>query len=233
MKSSPLLFRAEMVCAILREIDSKTQTRRTEGLDAVNAAPDDWNPLFIIPAIGLQNKKPTVQFLNSRTGLIVDCISKKGMPGDQIWVREDYYQFGHWEPVANVKTKRGRQKWKFCPESDRITFDPPKGFYGGRRNQRPGEFKWFKRLARFMPRKYSRITLELTAVRVERLNSISEADAKAEGVADTFDARIASKFVGGNPGPAQMEYWALWESINGPGSWAANQWVWVYEFKKL
>lgn len=87
-----------------------------------------------------------------------------------------------------------------------------------------------------MPRWASRITLRVTAVKVERLNSISEEDAKAEGV---------------EPHPKEPEWWrsyaspdhfapsatlsfaTLWESINGPGSWDANPWVAAYTFERI
>ena len=88
-----------------------------------------------------------------------------------------------------------------------------------------------------MPRWASRITLEITSVRVERLQEISIEDAKAEGawgpddsivqkVTDYFGTDIFSA----NPRKA---FQMLWESINGPDSWAANPWVWVIEFRRL
>lgn len=79
--------------------------------------------------------------------------------------------------------------------------------------------KW--RPSIFMPRRASRITLEIISVRVERLKDISVDDAYAEGI-------------GHLPGiSAQESYKMLWESINGKGSWALKPWVWVIEFKKL
>ena len=75
----------------------------------------------------------------------------------------------------------------------------------------------------FMLRWASRILLEITAVRVERLQGISDADARAEGISK-------------NQCPdwhAAMDCKVLWQSINGPGSWAANPWVWVVEFRRL
>lgn len=71
-----------------------------------------------------------------------------------------------------------------------------------------------------MPRRASRITLEITGVRVERLNDIGQFDAAAEGVIPDDE-----DFVGA--------FMALWESIAGPGSWDANPWVWVIEFKRM
>ncbi|EFQ9163155.1 hypothetical protein H0M52_005499, partial [Salmonella enterica] len=73
-----------------------------------------------------------------------------------------------------------------------------------------------------MPRWASRITLEITGVRVERLNSITESDAEAEGVTDTG---FGDLLVDG--------YRYLWKYIYGEESWAANPWVWVIEFKRV
>lgn len=77
-----------------------------------------------------------------------------------------------------------------------------------------------------MPRWVSRITLEITGVRIERLLDISEADALAEGVAPSSEP-------GAVFAPAKSAYCDLWESINGPGSWFLNPWVWVVEFKVI
>jgi hypothetical protein len=102
----------------------------------------------------------------------------------------------------------------------------------------------------FMPRWASRIDLEITGIRVERLQDCSEADAMADGItmesviigancngvrhseehADRFfyDGCIDEVFESGVDA-----YRALWESINGPGSWDANPWVWVIEFRRV
>ena len=77
-----------------------------------------------------------------------------------------------------------------------------------------------------MPRWASRITLEVVSVRVERLQDISEEDAKAEGAAIMKHDAIGWH-------SHKRGFQSLWESINGPGSWEANQWVWVVEFKRI
>jgi len=82
-----------------------------------------------------------------------------------------------------------------------------------------------------MPRWASRIDLEVTNVRLEWLNDISEEDAIAEGVTIKQDARIAAHVCGDTP--ARMEYWHLWESINGKGSWERNPLVFAYTFKRI
>lgn len=113
-----------------------------------------------------------------------------------------------------------------------------------------------------MPRWASRITLEVTAVRVERLQDISEGEAKAEGIVETdwgmnapagtmsidggktyhpFKERaIPWRFHSGDAtgpgsclGSARSAFANLWESINGAGSWDANPLVWVVEFKRI
>lgn len=81
--------------------------------------------------------------------------------------------------------------------------------------------KW--RPSIFMPRQASRLTLEITGVRVERLTTISVSDAIAEGYDGSVDDPID---------PSVKWYSRLWESINGAGSWAANPWVWVIEFRR-
>lgn len=97
------------------------------------------------------------------------------------------------------------------------------------------------RHARFMPRTFSRITLEVTGVRCERLQGISEEDAVAEGIrrpedisaqeADVYEGAEKILFNALNqPGDA---FRRLWESIHGEGSWQLNPWLWVYEFKRL
>lgn len=77
----------------------------------------------------------------------------------------------------------------------------------------------------FMPRKYSRITLEIVSVRVERLQEISEADAMAEGVTLLGTTRWETE--------GRDAYHTLWESINGNGSWEINPWIWRLEFRRV
>lgn len=74
----------------------------------------------------------------------------------------------------------------------------------------------------FMPREACRIMLEVTDVRVERLQDITEEDAIAEGTVRIHRYKTMV-----------WEYETLWESINGKGSWEKNPWVWVIEFKKI
>jgi hypothetical protein len=76
----------------------------------------------------------------------------------------------------------------------------------------------------YMPRALSRITLEITGVRVERVQSIGEEDALAEGITR---AELREH------GYAEEAFRRLWEKINGADSWAANPWVWCLEFRRI
>lgn len=122
-----------------------------------------------------------------------------GMPGDRLWVKETW--------AHNYRAPLGA--------SDRR----PYVLY--RANGDDAE-KWTPSI--FMRRRSSRITLEITAVRVERLNDISADDAMAEGI-DTLSGIPTVNAI--------SDYRALWESINGAGSWAANPWVWVISFRRI
>ena len=95
----------------------------------------------------------------------------------------------------------------------------------------------------FMRRENSRITLEITGVRVERLLDISESDVKSEGALSLEYAGLTTyQDYSLNDDEAEVSsmlesptasFKSLWESINGPGSWDLNPWVWVVEFKRV
>ena len=121
--------------------------------------------------------------------------SPYGQPGDRLWVKETHL------PTAHGTFYRA--------DLDPIEAAGIGGMYGG----------WKPSI--FMRRELSRITLEITDIRVERLNDISERDAKEEGV-EWWPALL--------PIPLYRD---LWESINGPDSWEKNPWVWVIHFNKL
>lgn len=136
-----------------------------------------------------------------------------GIVGDRLWVREAWAWPGEEEYLykgrpADVQLVTEWQKDLNCCQ-----------------------VKWMPSI--YMPRQACRTVLEITDVRVERLQSISDADALAEGVTVRPDAEIAARVAGPPETGARMEFFALWESINGKGSWALNPWVWVIEFRKV
>lgn len=170
----------------------------------------------------------------------------KYQPGDILYVREEHYAFGYWQDVEGEFTATGKQKRKFVTTGAHYFPDEkeaPTAFSNKCRKE-----GWYKRLARFMPKSYTRTWLEVTDVRIERLQDITEDEAILEGVEVINDPRgkcyksyeiihegkhkgTAHPFaVAPNASPI-WSFRELWESINGPKSFDANPWVWVISFK--
>lgn len=146
-----------------------------------------------------------------------------GQPGDRLWVRETF-------ALSVVDSDGGSpqdepENWDVIYRAD--PDQPGGGWADGEGNAIAAPWK----PSIHMPRWASRILLGITSVRVERLRDISEADARAEGI--TIEDRHMSGYCAGEylP-PAVRAYRDLWESIEGPGSWNANPWVWVIEFRR-
>jgi len=222
-KERPILFTAPMVRALLD--GSKTQTRRIikpqpSGLPklALHLAKRGWPEWFT------DNWR---QF----------C--KYGHHGDHLWVRESW-RIGAWNEnggeiaVDYLADNYSRREWLQVPEADdfekywlQCCDDCDKAGIEadeeGQYHWEPGQSPCRIRPSIFMPRWASRITLEIINVRVERLQDISKADCIAEGMQGLNDVHAGW----------HQSYAALWESINGPGSWDANPWVWVIEFKRV
>lgn len=162
-------------------------------------------------------------------------------PGDRLYVREAYYQFGHWEPVEGEQTKGGKQKWAFVGVPSMVTFDPPADFLSSRSLPFPGAPRWYKRLGRFMPRALSRMTLLVTDVRVERLQDISEADAIAEGIEARgfgcmwgwIDYLEQNPYMTRHYSDPRESYRSLWNSLHTDHGtrWEDNPWIVVVTFE--
>lgn len=142
-----------------------------------------------------------------------------GQPGDRLWVRESF-----WEDLDGTIYKADQERG-----SPWLEVGAYKAIRTGA-NGTPYVSNWGWRPSIHMPRRASRITLEVTGVRVERLQDISVADAIAEGVNIHPDHHSKPRESIYSPVQAYRD---LWESINGPGSWEANPWVWVVEFKRI
>ena len=141
-----------------------------------------------------------------------------GKPGDRIWVRETWAEAGASAP--DLKLYRANY-----PEHVPSIYEnvPP-----------AEEIRWTPSI--HMPRWASRILLEITDVRAERLNTISEEDARAEGIIDGGCLNCGEPEPCGcaNPEPDATDAFAyLWQSIYGQENWNADPWVWVIEFKRV
>lgn len=216
MSDRGILFSAPMVRALLA--GTKTQTRRPLRNPEYYGCPTGDCP---------HDKQAEC---NAHMGELTD--KEKGYAvGDRLYVRESYYQRGAWFPT-NELTKGGATKWGFVSDDpDEFSFDAPAEFFTARQKERPREIRWHKRLGRFMPRRYSRLTLTVTDVRVERLQDISQHDAYAEGCERVYVPDNVPLPAGCDANNTyKVGYALLWNSINGPGSWLANPWVVAISF---
>lgn len=168
-----------------------------------------------------------------RVNLLTRC--PQGQPGDQLWVRETFATLAPGSYEEEAPRKFPGQWVRYAANRDDAAL------------ARCNDQRWHPSI--HMPRWASRITLEVTGVRIERLQDISEEDAKAEGLAavakdgNLFKWGIPDR--DGLPGGCDDGWpWAqwdadpraafrrLWDSIYQDGkSWDANPWVWVAEFE--
>lgn len=137
-----------------------------------------------------------------------------GPAGDRLYVRENGWQ----RPERTQKMMReGADTWEpYYYDADGYNDTDSEQFKAWGFKRRPSIH---------MPRAASRILLEIVSVRVERLQDISEVDALYEGAVRDESVGPFGGYVSG--------YRALWESIIGPGSWAANPWVWAISFRRI
>jgi len=192
MTTRPILFSAPMVRAILD--GTKTQTRRIVKSNYCQATE--------FKAMESNGEDYFAWFCSGFDGYPIKC--PYGKPGDQLWVRETFRLFDSSTECA-------------CYDDCRCAKYHGKPIYRATDDTMDGPWK----PSIFMPRWASRITLEVTGIKVERLQDISARDALGEGV---------GHHTMGNP---IVCYLSLWESINGPGSWDANPFVWVIEFNRI
>lgn len=227
MKERPILFSAPMVRAILD--GKKTQTRRVvKPQPTFDEHRREWSWENKRGRIAWTGEKPLAA---ARLGALDLC--PHGGVGDRLWVRETWYCdhafAGDYEAMHDMGVQYPPEKchaeWA---EEMYFRADVPSGrfadagYWGESGCWRPSIF---------MPRWASRITLEITDVRVERLQDISEEDAKAEGVVPFVRDEEGDCWTDGKYRTA-FNY--LWESINGKRApWSSNPWVWVISFRRV
>ena len=214
MKERPILFSAPMVRAILD--GRKTQTRRVVKFIPQLGEPEYWCKMAV-------SEPAKLSFLAGD----YTRYCPYGERGERLWVKETWADHCAADASCAIHYRAGGCRAMLCSDSGA---GDPVGL-GRELPENPiRPSKWKPSI--FMPRWASRITLEITAVRVERLQAISEEEAKAEGcdVADLhrcYPSRHAAMIRTYRRG-----YEELWGQINGPDSWTANPWVWVIEFKR-
>jgi len=243
MKSRPILFSKDMVEAILQ--GRKTQTRRIIK-DSFNGCwtnggphPCPNDPVVMHP--GELIKDYEGQYHRYEAEVVeawfhcstMDKLAKcpYGKISDILYGREAFYAYGYWD-------KDILGNWTFFDLSDlndigwKYENDPPDSIMKKREFQVKG---WFKRPSLFMPKKASRIWLQITDIRVERLMDILEKDAIAEGILRRESGAwqdYSPKFASFWCDPIKS-YISLWNSINGKDAHKINPWVWVIEFENI
>jgi len=207
MKARPILFKPDMVRAILD--GRKTETRRivkAPVLTYERLSGEAWD-------MDVKDGVLTASTTSYRRGVPpmaaggFDLACPYGVPGDVLWVRE---AFSGWHGNEGAPPS----EWDAHPDLIWYWADGNVASFDATR----------PKPSIHMPKWASRLTLEITDVRVERLQDISEEDAECEGVVPA----TPPEQTGARHKPA-FRY--LWEGINGEKSWAANPWVWVVEFR--
>jgi hypothetical protein len=204
MKEIPILFSTPMVQAILA--GRKTQTRRIVKISDVLEYPDRFR--YVGNSTTKEIYRPAIKYddrvwhefglkANNAPAWVTTC--PYGQPGDVLWGRETWSKI-HYESVD------------------------PEPTYFFKADDKSGLTRIWKPSIH-MPKVAARIWLEVEMVGVERLQDISEEDAKAEGATEGFwpQKEICHR----------LSYRDIWDSINGINAWEANPWVWVIKFKRI
>ena len=233
-----VLFSGPMVRAILD--GTKTQTRRV-----MKPQPDDATDL----GLWAWSPRKGVSGYNQRTAYL-GC--PYGVPGDRLWVRETWADVNTESgPALMYRADSEVRNWrdfstKFGPDygaGPSMDYDSYAGDYtmwwSDLHAGAPGH-RW--RPSIHMPRWASRLTLEVAGVRVERVQNISEADARAEGCecasALAWDSAVGASdpYAAAVANGHRAAFRKLWDSLNGRkegSSWKDNPWVWVVECRKV
>ncbi|AXT65662.1 TPA: hypothetical protein ACYU8D_003987 [Klebsiella pneumoniae] len=244
MKERGMIFNSEMVRAILD--GRKTQTRR------IMKVQPESNQLGLLLITDSTKHSDIGKYHWAESNATGNHVRSKlfsspfGAVGERIWVRETWATLGNeegcyvdWEDNLCKGDERSaariyRASCEQRPGDYGLWSIPDDAYWKPHTKEHKFEGAW--RPSIHMPRWASRILLEITDVRVERLNAISEEDARAEGIIDGGCLNCGEPEPCGcaNPEPDATDAFAyLWQSIYGQDNWNANPWVWVIEFKRV
>ena len=204
-KERPIIYSEEMIRA--KQKGLKTMTRRTRGLEKINEDPNHWE-------YGAVNYRDEHIFYckdddcKKHDGMLIKC--PYGVPRDRLWTREIH---------------------TFCPkdfkESNGIIYRADNKY-----NEFVPSHEW--RRAIHMFRKNSRFLDEIISIRAERVQDISEEDAKAEGAIKARPYRTdGTGFLDDPNGTYKAGFQSIWLNIHGPDAWVRNDWEWSIEFKQV
>lgn len=228
MKERPILFKGQMVRAILD--GRKTQTRRV-----VKPQPsDEFSPSSRL-VVGYNPTKVDrhgEEYPGESVYGVADdsegYICPYGVPGDRLWVRETWGELAH----INGQDPSKHGFVHVCGPDERCIIYREEAIRHGFEWDDDTDSRW--RPSIHMPRLASRLTLEVVAVRVERLNEITCGDCYAEGFPFPSIEDTAPHHKMARVSQSCDWYRDLWDSINAAKHpWASNPWVWVVEFRRL
>jgi hypothetical protein len=216
----PILFSASMIRAILD--GKKTQTRRIvkpqppQWAGVPSLVVGEWVAIEGVHPVGECESVNCSHLQHRESTYSIKC--PFGKIGDSLWVRETWGVASIYDPVKPSDLEPNGMKVSY------FATDSHEGVKG--------------RPSIFMPRWASRINLEITGIRVERLQDISEADALAEGITYALAEDLLSGGVVNYDEPAHFTpyrykwgYKQLWNQINGENAWAENPFVWCISFE--
>ena len=222
VKERPIIFSGEMVKAILDR--KKTMTRRVVKSNFIN----HYKHAHIIRQSTDKKREGKAYFYDKPVGGMVlssQLISNPyGEVGDLLWVRETWQEIGL-DYLLTYKATYPSDLYAKRPELENL---PP---LAGLKER---GYLWKSPM--FMPRWASRILLEITDIKVERFQDISETDAKKEGMPPSHPSIDKISMQHGFNSFSQSCFAQSWDSLydeNSPKRWANNQWVWVIEFKVI
>lgn len=228
IKERPILFSAPMVRAI--QEGRKTVTRRPVKVQPFNLSWSRRDHRFEYTAGRAENGDEVDGFYaySTRSGGEWSAKCPYGQPGDRLWVRETFADLRGTGIEHRPDPDGPLQRYAYAADCRPGSYaDEARKDYG---------IKWKPSI--HMPRLGCRILLEITDVRVERLQAISDEQAMAEGVRLYADHAALGDWyhVDGKEtysAEPRKSFELLWSSINGAGAWEANPWVWVVEFKQV
>lgn len=230
MKERGMIFNGDMVRALLD--GRKTQTRR----------PIKWRQTRATEIAEREDgsKWPWSEDAENVCDYWHPC--PFGAVGDRIWVRETWAILGNEDGCCiDWEEKLCKADERSAARIYRASCEQRPGNYGlwsipddadWKPHTKDYQYEGAWRPSIHMPRWASRITLEITDVRVERLNSISQSDAIAEGAPPSHRSIDAVSQQFGYPDFSRSWFGQTWGHIYGDESWQANPWVWVIEFKR-
>ena len=224
VKERPILFNTEMVKAILE--GRKTQTRRVVKPQPTTCNDErggHWWPSNAVQSMVHVEKE--LQDYDGIWGGLIDVCNPFGEKGDCLWVRETFC----YGTIDEFDAEHPLDRYLYVEQTGRVDEDyPVYKQWCLENNAEIDEVAWKPSI--HMPRSASRILLEITNIRVERLNEISSEDAKAEGFDySTHPSAIKMGYAIG----AKTNFRHTWQEIYGTESWDQNPWVWVVEFKVI